>query len=214
MRFPNAYKGISKIYLAELLVIIAAIATAIASVLAGIAVGIGNEEDATVIALIGGAGIIVLVAGILFIIAFIVNVVGVNDASKDELKFKHALYAIIVNIVVTIIGLFLTGIANDICDLVGEIAGIVTTIFIIQGIMALGNKIGSEDLVNRGKFLLKLIVAIWVITFVLTILSGFVLGETAAVVAGILSIVASVLSIVQYIAYLIYLSRAKKALAE
>ena len=77
MKFPNAEKGIRKIFTAEILGLISAIGVAITAILAS------NMEDAAsslkVAIIVCGA-----LTGVLMLISYIINIVGVTQASKDE----------------------------------------------------------------------------------------------------------------------------------
>lgn len=104
MRFPNAAAGVKKIFTAEILALIGAIATVIGTISALIAVAAAANNSTGGTAVAGGASVIFLLgAGVLGIIAFIMNIIGINSAAKDEASFKTALICVIVGIAGTAI---------------------------------------------------------------------------------------------------------------
>ena len=95
MRFPNAHEGVKKIFTAEVLMLIVTLGTLIVN---GLAMS-QNRSDG----LIAAAAIVLVVAGIISIIAFIMNLLGIIQARKDESKFTYALYAVIGGIVASLV---------------------------------------------------------------------------------------------------------------
>ena len=84
--YPNAHNGIKKIYLGEILSLIAVIVGGIAGVAAIIGYKLseaGTEGIGASAAFVGG-GIVVIIAGILAFVAFILNILGISNASVDE----------------------------------------------------------------------------------------------------------------------------------
>ena len=91
--FPNAEKGVKKLFKAEIFALIAAViavAAAVAMIIGG-ALGEAGNEAAAFAAL--GAGVLIGVgAGVLLIVAFVLNLVGLLNAQKDDRNFTIALY--------------------------------------------------------------------------------------------------------------------------
>ncbi len=215
MRFPNAAKGVSRIFLAEILKLIAAAATLIGAFMVFMAIGSGAGGNGTA-SLSSGIGALGLLsaAGVLSILGFILNIVGIVNASKDEESFKTALICLVIGIVTSIISGFF---ANNptlasICNIASEILNLVVTIMVIIGIMRLAERLHNPAISAKASTQLKLIVAINVLALICNIIVTFMGGRAASVIASILAIVAAVLSIIQYILYLIFLSQAKAML--
>ena len=113
MRFPNAYNGVKKIFSAEILHLVAVILMAVGLVTAviagvvGTAVGDAAEltegEFVVTVGGIIGAVSILAVGGILALIAFILQIVGVGQAMKDESYFKTAFIFIFVSVIFEVI---------------------------------------------------------------------------------------------------------------
>ena len=76
MTYPNAYKGVGKIFVAEILYLIAACLSLVVNILSAV----GGS------ALLAG-GAIVIGAAILMIISAFINISGVSNASQDEPEF-------------------------------------------------------------------------------------------------------------------------------
>lgn len=211
MKFSNAYRGIKKIYVAEILGIIAAVVSAIAGVFAAMTVGTASVGLPLSTLAVGSLTVILGAgAGVLTIIAFFINIVGVNSAAKDEEKFQTALYCIIIGLVASVIGtlFFYSSVVGSITDLIQEITKLGATVFIISGIMTLADRLNNGAVSAMGTRILKMIFAVYCLILIADVIILF-----APVLAGTLTIVASVLNIVQYIMYLIYLSRAKQMLS-
>ena len=105
MRFPNAFRGVKKIWLAELLMLLAVVVgivllvvVAANSTMAGDQVVINKDAVQTPAAILGiGAALIAL-------IGFILNLVGLINARKDEAAFKVALLVTGLGIIAAAIG--------------------------------------------------------------------------------------------------------------
>ena len=205
MQFPNALKGVKKIFTAEILALIAGAVGVITAIL------IAAETEALV-PLIAVLGIGVLVVSL---ISFILNILGLNDARKDEVGFSKAFFIAILGVIISLVAGFLsenTFLAN-LLDTLGTICEVLVTIFVIGGIMNLAAKLNDEAMVAKGRKILAMVVTVWVISILAALVATFLGGsDTAVAIAGILFVVSSVVEIIAYILYLIYLAKAKKML--
>lgn len=152
---------------------------------------------------------------VLAIIAFILKLVGVNKASKDEQAFKIAFYFIFIGIIASVVGgIFSTNTTvTNIVAVVSDIVSLGVTIYIIQGIKNLAEKLGDDNMIKKGDNLFNVILAIYVLIIIAQIINLIFGGTAALVVSAVVIIAAGILDIVQYILYLSYLSKAKKMLA-
>ncbi|MBQ3264602.1 MAG: hypothetical protein IJH07_02370 [Ruminococcus sp.] len=225
MKFPNAAKGVKKIYTAEILALLSSIFLVIAACLfvfgyaAGEA-GTANGSDVG-LAMAGGSMILALVFvlawSVLALIAFILNIVGIVNASHDETNFKSALLFLIVGIVSAILaGVFANsnGTVSSLLYSLYNLMNVFVTIFVIAGGVKLADRLNRGDVGRKGSNVLKLIIIINVLSLIASLISTFMGGMVASVAAGVLLIVALVLNIVQYFMYLSFLSKAKKMLIE
>ena len=214
MRYPNAYKGVSQIYKAELIAILAVICTCIGAILAIFGVGVadvGSEAVGAGFAITGG--LFVIATAVLMIVSYILNIVGVGNAAKDEVGFRSAMIAIIIGIVASIVsGIFANKeIVCLLAQLVSRVCDIMVFWFCISGISNLADKMNDRAVANKADSFTKLIIGIYVAGIVLAIIGSFV--KSGGFLDGFIDVAGSVCSIVAYLSYLSLLKGAKDMLA-
>ncbi len=224
MRFPNAAKGVKNIFTAQILQLIGsgcAVIGCIILISSGVTAVLTKGSDAGLVAALSqaaGASIFLVAYSILALIAFIMQIVGIVNAKKDEESFKSALICLIIGIVVPIIGALFSRVSpviSSLCLSVGNLMGLFVTIFIISGIIKLADQLNRGDVSTKGSNILKMIIVIAGLSLILSIVSSFMMANTAIMVTAVILIVVSiVLSIIQYIMFLTLLSQAKKMLNE
>ena len=223
MKFPNVAKGVKRIYTAEVINLIATICLIVAAVLIVVAVAGGKlAAGNTGAALLGGgmigAAVCALAWFVLSIIGFIMKLVGIVNASKDEASFKSALVFLIVSIVVSVVSAILmansVGVAGNLLYTFAQLLEVFITIFVIAGGVKLADLLNRGDIGRKGTNVLKIIIVVNVLMLIANLVSSFMGGIAASVVAGVLLIVALVLEVVQYFLYLSFLGKTKKMLAE
>ncbi len=210
MRFPNAHEGVKKIFTAEILMIIVTIGTVIVS---GISMSGDRSEGA-----IGAAAIILVAAGVISIIAFIMNLLGIIQARKDEQQFTYALYAVIGGIVASLVQSAFpnNGLVVDAANTVSSICSALATYFVIGGILNLAEQLGNADMIAKGKRARIIVVTLWLIVVILQLL-GTIFGtgnDTLMLIESVLLVAAGVLSIILYFVYLSYLSKSRTMLGQ
>ena len=215
MKFPNAAKGISKIFTSEILALIAAIATGVASILAAVMYA-SAKTNSTAGAAASGIGMLVLGLGasVLLVIALILKIVGVVQASKDEDSFKMIIYLTIFTLIVAVVAAIFSRVTflNNIANAVSSIGSFVTTLLIILGIGNLGVQVGNDEVIDKCSSQFKLILGIGIVALLARFFCIFLPTVPAQGIVIALAVVALVLSIIQYILYLSLLSKAKKML--
>lgn len=214
MKFPNALSGVKKIFLAELLAMIGTVLMVVALILGVIA---GMKED---LVGFGGATIVAIVAGVLLVISYILNIVGVSKASKDNPAFKTAMYAIVFGMIYSIITTTFSSAVEksglqEFSSLILDLINLVTMLFIVTGIRNLAEKLGDRAMIAKGERIMKIAYVMEIIILVTRTVSMFAFSNndvvgTATVIAAV---VAAILNVVIYILYLLYLGKAKKMLA-
>ncbi|WP_316608711.1 hypothetical protein [uncultured Ruminococcus sp.] len=224
MKFPNAAKGVKRIFTAEILGLISTILLIIGFVLLIPAVLVAkNGAEGLEGAAIGATvamGVFVLIAGVLSIIAFIMNIIGISNASKDEENFKSALLFLILGLVAKAasitIGRFVkdAAVATGMLDSASSLLNIFVTIFVISGIVKLADRLNRGDISAKGTNVLKILIAVNVLSLIASFVASVMGGPVASGVSLVLAIVSAVLSLVQYIMYLSLLGKAKKMLIE
>lgn len=217
MKFPNAAKGISKIFSSEILSLIALLASGIASIVAAVfyVTAKSNNQGG---AIASGIGLTVLLvgAGVVSVIALILKIVGVVQTSKDEDSFRMIIYITIFTLIVAIIaGCFsrVTFLYN-ILSAVSNIGGFVTSLLIILGIGNLAMQMGNNEVINKCDSQFKLILWIGIISLLARFFSIFLPTVAAKGIIITLAVIGMVLGVIQYILYLSLLSKAKKMLNE
>lgn len=218
MRFPNAANGVKKLFTAEILSLISTFAMIIAVCLAVVAAAGSNAQNITSGTVAAGMGTIILMAAaaVLAIIAGILALIGLIQASKDEVAFKTALIATIISLVAAVImGIFSRySVVQSICQCIQNIMSVVVTVFVIQGIINLAGRLKEREIAAKGKTLMTILIVIFALAFVASLISAIFGGALASTIAGIIALVALVLDLIGYIIYLTLLAKAKKMLAK
>lgn len=219
MRFPNAASGVKKIFTAEILALISEILLLFAGVLVVIALGASqnNANDSLALGTLAGFAIFGFGATVIAVIAFILKIVGISQASKDENSFKTAIICLIIGIVGSLVySIFQTSSPTvaSIGNLIYQLMNLFVTIFVISGIIKLADQLNDGVVSAKGSTLLKLITVIYALTIIANIIVLILGGYAVSIVAAIIYLIALILTVVQYIMYLVYLANAKKMLAE
>ena len=216
MKFTNAFEGVKKIFAAEILALIASVCGTIALALPVVAlVAAANQSGGGTAASLGGLVVVGIATVVLSIIAFIFKLIGVNKASKDEPAFKIAFYMILAGIVVSVLtGIFSSNsTVSSIMSAICEIVNLAVTVYIIQGIKNLAQRLGDDKMVKSGDTLFKYIIAIYILVIIAQIVIMILQNGAAVVVALVIIVISGILEIIQYILYIRYLAKAKKMLA-
>ena len=216
MQFPNAYKGVKKIYLAELLMLAVAvlgIAIVVILVASGMAAD-GNidrlnltEEQAAIVAGLG------LTVSLLMIIGFILMLVGVINAKKDDSNFRIALYAILLGILFAVINALLSKqypVIERWLSLATSICSLFSTYFILSGIGSLAERMGDAPVKALADKARNVLCFTFSASYILKLIQGFLNNSTFS---QIINLVGLVLEIVSYIYFLIVLAKGRKMLA-
>ncbi len=219
MRFPNAASGVKKIFTAEILALISEILLLFAGVLVVIALGASqnNANESLALGTLAGFAIFGFGATVIAVIAFILKIVGISQASKDENSFKTAIICLIIGIVGSLVySIFQTSSPTvaSIGNLIYQLMNLFVTIFVISGIIKLADQLNDGVVSAKGSTLLKLITVIYALTIIANIIVLILGGYAVSIVAAIIYLIALILTVVQYIMYLVYLANAKKMLAE
>ena len=211
MKYPNAFAGVKKLYISEVLALITLICgliTAIAGLsTAGVIEAQGETAANAGLAITGGLAI---VTAVLSLVCFILNLVGLRQAGKDEPIFQYALYASLLGIVVSVAAGFLPeGVVKELLSVVNEIMLLLVPLLSIAGIMSLAKQSMNADMEKRGNSLIQLITVSIIVAGVADIVYRFFVNG-----AIVLGIVAIVVDLIATLIYLGYLNRARKMLAE
>ena len=221
MRFPNAAKGVKKLFNAEIIALIAAVVGGVGLILG--LIGASNEIDkSTGTTLIAVSGALLIVAGIAILIAGIMNIVGFLQAAKDEEGIKRAVLCTLFSALLAAVATFFenqTGFLGGLGTVLSSIATVLNmlvALFMIGGLMNLSEKCNRPDMVKRGHDILTTIIVSYIITFALSLLIRFgaYTSSLGAEVINWLSGLSALFEVFIYVLELIYLGKAKKMLAE
>ena len=216
MRYPNAAKGIKKIYIAEILGILAAVLLIVMvsmTAASGVDKGMSGEAVAqTMQAADMGTPFVVLgvVMMLVMLASYILNLMGISNAAKDEEGFKRALWVELASIVFGIVAAVLESnnprIANWL-KVPSTLFEVVVTFFVLEGIGNLARNLGKKEIVDlsaqcRIWLLCALVLSAAAEVFVALGTAGTTLSTTSGVAAALLQIVA-------YVVYLRVLNKAR-----
>lgn len=217
--FPNAHNGVKKIYTAEILSLIVAILLAAAAVASLFAESLAESGRAEAEAATAGAAgsflLLALAGGVLALIAFILNLVGIISAMKDEPTFKNALIFTIIGIAASVLASSFSKneTVSSFIQILVNFSELFVSLYVVQGIMALATRMNNSDMVERGNKVRWWLVITFAVPSLVRLISAVLMLKNAEAVAGVLSLIAAVLTLVAYFIYLGYLARAKKMLA-
>ena len=221
MKFPNAYQGVKKIFTAEILSLVGAACMIIFAVFGIVALaGMAATSGDTV--LTGGVGLAVfgLAGGILSLLGLVFMLVGTKRAAQDEPIFNQAYMYILCSLILTLASIIISsiwayGTWDNMSTTVANILAMIATIFIINGVQSLANKLNRPDMVAQGNTYMILLIIGYAVQIIVRVIPAFFgAGAATSSVVGILSLAAEVFALIVYILYLVFLGKAKKMLAE
>ena len=212
MKYPNAANGINIIFMSEVIALAASVIVLVCSV-----IGVLCFENSELVFLMGIMALVVLFALLIFVLSYILQIVGIVRASKDEPAFRVSLIAIIAALVITVLeSIFYQ--SNHFVTFIIEIAGDVARFFlvhyIIHGIMHISEHLGRHDITKKGTRIFRVIyiaIGFEIIVRIFELIFGKEVGEQLSMPFGI---VADILSVVEYILFLTYIGKAVKMLKE
>ena len=217
MRFPNAFRGVKKIWLAELLMLLAAavgiiliFVVAANSTMNGEEV-IVNKEAVKVPAAILGIG-----TAVIALVAFILNLVGLINARKDDGAFKIALFVTLLGIAVSAVGAIWSDnqVLTKWMDTILTICSLFASYYVLTGIANLAEQFPDEATKALALKSRTLVEGTFCATAIFKLIISIFKIQDGSTIYTILSIVALVLELVSYVLYLRALSKGKKMLAK
>lgn len=220
MGFPNACKGLKKIFYAELISLIALVPYAVSMVLIQFLPEEINENNAEMLPAEVVVTILSLVSLVLMTVAYVLNIIGYVNASKDNESFKKAMLLTIAGLVLTVVSGIMENvnaspILTNTFDSMEQILDLLITLTTISGIVTLSVTYGDLRMVESGKALFKFLFAIYLPTLIAYVFV-YMLRNTrsAAILAVTVTLISFVLNAVYSLLYLRYLYRAVNMLEE
>ena len=215
MKFVNAYKGVKKLFVVEIIQIAAALVLLIGAIIAAVNVTSGAN-------LVAG-GTLISISGIALIVAFILTLIGLIQAGRDESHFKTGLWVIIIAIVLGAVSSILRMIPNvppvvvtiaNILDAISSASSLAVLILTLFGISGIASQLGNEEMAQRGIVLSNWIVILFGVSILLGLIPTFFLNvaNPISIMFAFFAIAASALELVVYVLILIYYIDAIKML--
>jgi len=215
MKFPNAYKGVKKIWLAELLMLLVTVLSIVMIIVVGRnSLIVDNEFIAMREGTAGVAAGLGIAAGIIALIAFLLNLFGVIGARKDDDNFTAALFATLIGIITTAVSsIWNTNLrlANWM-DTITSICSLFASYFVLTGIASLADKCldnETKEIALKSRTLLEA-------TFCVSVIVKFIrniFNIQNGTVLLIMGIGALVMELISFVLYMRALSRGKTMLA-
>ena len=227
MRFPNACKGLKKIFFAELISLIALVPYAVSLVLIQFLPEEIDKNNAEILPAEVVVTILSILSLVMMTVAYVLNVIGYVTASKDNESFKKAMLLTIAGMVLTVVsGIMENANGNpiltntfdsmeNILDLLITLMTMLITLMTISGIVTLSVTYGDLRMVESGKALFKFLFAIYLPTLIAYVFV-YLLRNTrsAAILAVTVTFISFALNTVYSLLYLRYLYRAVNMLEE
>lgn len=209
MKYPNASDGVKKIYMSEILALTASVIVVICSVIGMLCFDDPDLENLVII-----MGVIIICALGLFVAGYLLQIVGIVRASKDEPAFKVSVIAIVAALITTILEAVFYGnyVGSFIVEIAGDVAKFFLVHYIIHGIMHISEHLERPDMIKKGKFIFRIIytaIGFEVIVRIFELIFGKEVGEQLSMPFGV---AANILQAAEYFMFLIYVGRANKML--
>lgn len=217
MKFPNAAKGVKKLFSAEILYLLSVILIGVVSVITVIINNkMTNVSNAVAVLILVGF----IAGGVLAVISFILQIVGLVQASRDERAFKGVILLTVFGIIVSIIGAFFSkdSFINSLSTTINSVVSVISIVLIILGIGNMSLRLQRQDMIERGGRIIRIIVWLAIISIIMNLISIFLpqniddAGDLAKVIILSLTVIALMLNIAEYVLYLSFLSKTKKML--
>lgn len=215
MKFPNAAKGIGKIFAAEIIQLITVLTGGTAAVLGfvfadSIKADTGSANDVIAITLL----CLAVAAVVLAVISFIMMIIGVIQAARDESFFRGVIWLTLINIAVSVTAGFFSNnwFWNNLANTVSGFFGFLTTIFVILGVSRMALVLRDQDVIDTSGSLLKTIIGIGLVSLTARFFAIFLPLHVGKFILIGLACLGVVLEVVSYVLYLVMLSKAKKML--
>lgn len=210
MKYPNAYAGIKKVFASQILHILSTLFSFASSMILVFDKEAASWEDFNPFF---WASMGLMTAGVvLSVVAFILQLVGLNRARRDERLFKKAMYFVIICAVCTVSLLFGSGMFGKIMAGIDEVSTLLIFVYIFIAVFNLADQLGDMGMQKKGKLALLLVTVMFGVAFVLQIVMAFI-PDLVEVVEN-LAVLGTILEFIGYIVALLYIGAAKKMLAK
>ena len=215
MRFPNAYKGVKKLFIAEVVGIVACLLIVVSSIL--FAAGIKNT------AVLARSAGVALAGSIALVVVFIISLVGLYQGGQDNDSIKCAFYLTLAALLLSLLAAVFSAItkvealvvAAKYINIAVDLATVIALEYTLFGISALAKQLGNDKMASLGKTLAWSVFALFALSIVLGLFGNIISNNTqewVGTVVAVTSIVAGVLELIVYIAVVVYYGKSTKML--
>lgn len=202
MRYPNALRGIKALHTAAILT---ACGVVLSAVIALIGLVVQSVE-------LGVLTVLTLLLFGLSVAVFVIELVGVCRAARDQSKFADARTVIIIGIVLSLLGGLLfggKGIPGALSELAVSACGLWVKVLIIKGILSFAELFRNEDMIPEGNKLIRIVAISEGFVMVVNLLTALLpASDGVSVALSVLTFLSLALQIWQLILYLRYLRNA------
>ena len=183
MMYPNAARGLERVYQSQVLALIASVLMIIP--------------------------ILNIIASIALIVSLVLYMVGLNEAGRDDENYKTAFTLIIAQLVISVLNAIIGGV---IFSLANEALTLAVLYFVCITTNRLLKNIGAEErIIDRGVVVWKINVICTIVEAVCTLLMLIPSGSLQ-LLATLISLLAAIAEIVGTILYIMYLRDATNVL--
>ena len=204
MRFPKGYAGVKKLFASEILNIISTLLSFVTSIIIIIfSKKISNPNYLPFVV------IPMMAVGLTALIAFIMQLVGLNQARKDDLYFRTAFIFVFVGVAASIVSFLTGGTFGNIFESISAVASLIVSVYTILGIYDFADEMGNTNVMLHGKIALFVGATSFAVSVIFHIIPVFIPR-----IEYIFDLFSSVLEFAAYFVFLIYLGRAKNMLSE
>lgn len=213
--YENAKNGIGKIFTAQVLAILGVICTFVAAIFAAVtATAVSENLSGGALGGSIGLALFTLASVVFLVLAYILELVGLNKAGKDEPLIKKAFVAAIFGLIISIVlGTLATATTIswliDIKDICNFFISLIIVHHVTYGVANICPSI-SDKAMNVWKVYMATIILAVVVNIVTVVLSLLGLYTSSAILVLVFAIVDAILQLVAYVMFVSFLGRAKK----
>ena len=213
--YENAKNGIGKVFTSQILAILAVLCALVAGLFAAVTLT-AVDENLTGATFGGSVGLALftLASAVLLVIAFILEMVGLNVAGRDEPLFKKAFIVSVVGLIISIVLGALASLTTiswiiDLKDICNFFIGLIIVHHVLYGVANICPSLSDKAMSVWKVYMATIIIAV-VVNIVSIVMALLKLYTGSAVLLIVFTLLDAVLQIVAYVMFVSFLAKAKK----
>ena len=213
--YENAKNGIGKVFTSQILAILAVICALVAGIFGAVTLTAVNESltGATFGGSVGLA-LFTLASAVLLVIAYILEMVGLNIAGRDEPLFKKAFVVSVVGLIISIVLGALASLTTiswiiDLKDICNFCIGLIIVHNVLYGVANICPSLSDKAMSVWKVYMATIIIAV-VVNIVSIVMALLKLYTGSAVLLIAFTVFDTILQIVAYVMFVGFLAKAKK----